>query len=171
MFSKFHKRFLKPMYHLSVLDDLVLMPLNRNLISGLWRLKNDTPGISTPHALAQLPHSFIYLFWILRCFQDSKGHITMGSFVDRGNQYIQLVKVLYCQLPTSGKLLPTSPHKVPGFEPPTSEVGGECVTTAPSWSPTHCYSVYIVAQWIIQSHPTNRALNLIPNYLCIGKKW
>ena len=36
----------------------------------------------------------------------------MGSFVGRGNQYIQL-----------------------GFEPPTSEVGGECVTTVSPWPP------------------------------------
>ena len=28
------------------------------------------------------------------------------------NQYIQLVKVLYCKLPTIGKQLPTFPHKV-----------------------------------------------------------
>ena len=27
------------------------------------------------------------------------GHITMGSFMGRGNQYIQLVKVLQCKLP------------------------------------------------------------------------
>ena len=32
----------------------------------------------------------------------------MGSFVGRGNQYIQLVKVLYCKLPTIGKQLPTT---------------------------------------------------------------
>ena len=39
----------------------------------------------------------------------------MGSFMDKGNQYIQLVKVLYCKLPTllQGGL---------GFEPLTFEV-------------------------------------------------
>ena len=36
----------------------------------------------------------------------------MSSFVARGNQYIQLVKVLYCKLPTISKQLPTFPHKV-----------------------------------------------------------
>ena len=51
----------------------------------------------------------------------------MGSFVSKGNQYIQLVKVLYCKLPTIGKQLPTFPH----YEPQTSKVGGECVTTVP----------------------------------------
>ena len=30
----------------------------------------------------------------------------MGSFMDRGNQYIQWVKVLYCKLPSNGKQLP-----------------------------------------------------------------
>ena len=39
----------------------------------------------------------------------------MGSFVGRGNQSIQLVKVLYCKLPTIGKQLPTFPHKVWGL--------------------------------------------------------
>ena len=29
------------------------------------------------------------------------GHITTGSFMGRGNQYIQLVKVLRCKLPTN----------------------------------------------------------------------
>ena len=36
----------------------------------------------------------------------------MGSFVSRGNQYIQFVQVLYCKLPTIDKHLPTFPHKV-----------------------------------------------------------
>ena len=39
----------------------------------------------------------------------------IGSFVGSGNQYIQLVKVLYCKLLTSGKQLTTSPHKVRGL--------------------------------------------------------
>ena len=30
----------------------------------------------------------------------------MGSWKGRGNQYIELVKVLYCKLPTNGKQLP-----------------------------------------------------------------
>ena len=41
----------------------------------------------------------------------------MGSFMGRGNQYIQLVKVLYCKLPINGKQLPAFPLEVrPGFE-------------------------------------------------------
>ena len=31
------------------------------------------------------------------------GHITMGSFMAKGNQCIQLVKVLLCKLPTIDK--------------------------------------------------------------------
>ena len=35
-------------------------------------------------------------------------HVMMDSFVGRGNQYIQLVKILYCKLLTIGKQLPLS---------------------------------------------------------------
>ena len=58
---------------------------------------------------------FIYLFWVLCRFQHYTGHIMMGSFVGRGNQYTQLVKVLYCKLPTIGKQLPTFATKGPGL--------------------------------------------------------
>ena len=36
----------------------------------------------------------------------------MGSFMGRRNQYIQLVKVLYCKLLTKGKQLPAFPLEV-----------------------------------------------------------
>ena len=49
----------------------------------------------------------------------------------RGNQYTQLVKVLYYKLPTINEKLPSFPHRVRSLKPPTLEVGGECVTTAP----------------------------------------
>ena len=41
----------------------------------------------------------------------------------RGNQYLQLVKALYCKLPTIGKQLPILPHKVLGLncQPQKSE--------------------------------------------------
>ena len=51
----------------------------------------------------------IYLFGVLRRFQHCTGHITTGSWKGRGNQYIQLVKVLYCKLPTNGKQLQAFP--------------------------------------------------------------
>ena len=60
----------------------------------------------------------IYLFWVLHRFQHCTGHITMGSWKGRRNQYMQLVKVLYCKLPTNGKQLPAFPLEVgPGTEP------------------------------------------------------
>ena len=41
----------------------------------------------------------------------------MGRFMGRGNQYIQLVKVLYCKLPTNSKQLPAFQLEVgAGFE-------------------------------------------------------
>ena len=45
----------------------------------------------------------IYLFGVLCHFQHCTGHIMMGSFAGRGNQHVQLVKVLYFKLPTFGK--------------------------------------------------------------------
>ena len=48
--------------------------------------------------------------------------------MERGNQYIQLVKGLYCKMLTISKQLPTL-----GFGPQTSEVWVECFTTAPPW--------------------------------------
>ena len=50
-------------------------------------------------------------FVLLRHFQHCIGHITMGSFMGRENQYMQLVKVLYCKR------------------------GERQVTTAPPWPP------------------------------------
>ena len=60
----------------------------------------------------------IYLFGVLRRFQHCSGHITMGSWEGRGNQYIQLVKRLYCKLPTNGKQQLAFPLEVgPGTKP------------------------------------------------------
>ena len=53
-------------------------------------------------------HDLIYLF-ILGFTSLSThciGHITTGSFMGRGNQYIQLIKILYRKLPTNGNQLP-----------------------------------------------------------------
>ena len=61
---------------------------------------------------------FIYLFGFLRRFQHCAGHITMGSWKGRGNQYIQFVRVLYCKLSTNGKQLPAFPlEAMLGIEP------------------------------------------------------
>ena len=60
----------------------------------------------------------IYLFVFLRSFQHCTGHITTGSWKDRGNQYIQFVRVLYCKLPINGKQLPAFPlESMPEVEP------------------------------------------------------
>ena len=86
---------------------------------------------------------FIYLGF-LRRFQHCTGHITMGSWKGRGNQYIQLVKILYCKLSTNDKQLPAFPlEAVPGTEPRPQrrEAGGESVTTLPPWPPWNCLPV------------------------------
>ena len=79
---------------------------------------------------------FYYLFGVLHHFQHCTGQITMSSFVGRGNQYIQLVKVLYCKLLTNGKQLPAFPLEVrPGTEPRSQRWRLECyhsATMAPS---------------------------------------
>ena len=70
----------------------------------------------------------LILFEVLHHFQHCTGHITTGSWKGRGNQYIQLVKIMCCKLPTNGKQPPAFPlGAMPGTEPPASEVGGESV--------------------------------------------
>ena len=65
-----------------------------------------------------LSYFFISLFGVLRHFQHCTGHITMGSWKGRGNQYIQFARVLYCKLPTNGKQLSAFPLKaMTGIEP------------------------------------------------------
>ena len=57
----------------------------------------------------------IYLFGFLRRFQYCTAHITMGSFMSRGNRYIQLVEVVYHKLWTIGKKLLSFPLRVRGL--------------------------------------------------------
>ena len=52
----------------------------------------------------------IYLFGVLCHFPDCTGHITTSSWKGKGNQCIQLVKALYCKLPTNGKQDLNSPR-------------------------------------------------------------
>ena len=50
---------------------------------------------------------FMFIWVLTLLSAHCTGHITMGScFMGRGNQYIQLVKVLYCKLPNNSKQLP-----------------------------------------------------------------
>ena len=55
---------------------------------------------------------YLFFIWVLRRFQHCTGHITTGSWKGRGNQYIQLVKILYFKLLTKGKQLPPFPLEV-----------------------------------------------------------
>ena len=50
----------------------------------------------------------------------------MVSFMVTGNQCMQLIKVLYCDLPTFGKQLPAFKPRVQGVDPQTFEVKGGC---------------------------------------------
>ena len=80
---------------------------------------------------------FIYLGFYVAF--NTTGHITMGSWKGRGNQYIEFARVVNCKLPTNSKQLPAFSLKaVTGIEPPTSEVGGESVTTLPLWPLFQC---------------------------------
>ena len=57
----------------------------------------------------------IYLFGFYCHFQHCIGNIKTGSSMGRGNWYIQLVKFLYCKLPTISKKLPSFPQRVRGL--------------------------------------------------------
>ena len=81
--------------------------LSSMLVGGRW-----TCMLVVQLAMLVVIYQFI---WVLCSFQHCAGHITMGSFMGRGNQYIQLVKVLYCKLLPIGKQLPAFPHKVWGL--------------------------------------------------------
>ena len=61
-------------------------------------------------------------------YQFRIGYNVMSSWKGRGNQYIQLVKVLNCKL--HGKQLS---HMRLGRDSNYAEVGGKCATTAPPW--------------------------------------
>ena len=100
-------------------------------------------AVATLNTFLCLSCWFICLFGVLRRFQHCTGHITTGSWKGRGNQYIEFARVVYCKLPTNGKQLPAFPLKaVTGIEPPTSEVGGESVTTLPPWPPSQLLESY-----------------------------
>ena len=82
-----------------------------------WVLQLDNIGIPC-FSVSFYVLVFIYLFGVLRRFQHCTGHITTGSWKDRGNQYIEFARVVYCKLPTNGKQLPAFPLKAfTGIEP------------------------------------------------------
>ena len=74
----------------------------------------------------------IYLFGVFTSLSTHCiGHITMGTFMGRGNQYIQLVS-RFCKLPANSKQLQAFPPEV-RIQTLISGERGECVTTVPSW--------------------------------------
>ena len=79
------------------------------------------------------------------------GHITTGSWKGRGNQYIQLVKVLYCKLPTNGMQLPAFPLEVEPWTKPGLRGGRR-----------ECYHSATVAPWsLVQSSIHCRFISVI----------
>ena len=68
------------------------------------------------------------------------GHIATGSFMGRGNQFIQFLKFLCCKLPTTGKKSPIFPHSFRGLAADLRG-GRQCVTTAPPWPLTLLHGV------------------------------
>ena len=72
----------------------------------------------------------IYLFGVLRRFQNCTDHITTGSWKGRGNQYTQFVRVLYCKLPTNGKQLPAFPLEAMRPDPVLRGWRRECYHSA-----------------------------------------
>ena len=87
----------------------------------------------------ETPIHCIYLFGVLRRFQHCIGHITMGSWKGRGNQYIQFVRVLYCKLPTNGKQLPAFPlEAMPGIEPRPQRWEARVLPLCHCGPPIHC---------------------------------
>ena len=82
---------------------------------------------------------FLYLFiWVLTSLSTfCIVHITIGGFMCRGNQYIQLVMVLYCKLPINSKQLPAFPLEVgPGFKIWSQRVWPICHHAPPTPTPT-----------------------------------
>ena len=74
----------------------------------------------------------LWLPWLINLFIWGLRYFQHCTWKGRGNQYIQLVKVLYCKLPTNGKQLPAFPLEVEQeTEPQPQEVGGKSVTRFP----------------------------------------
>ena len=99
--------------------------------------------------------TFIYLFGVLRRFQHCTGHITMGSWKGRGNQYIQFVRVLYCKLPTNGKQLPAFPLKaLTGSNPRLRGGRRECYHSAtvppPQFTVQNLDQLYVLVSSVLK---------------------
>ena len=63
------------------------------------------------------PSIYLFIWGFTLLSTHCTGHIMTGSFMGRGNQYIQFIRVLYRKLATNGKQLPAFPLEVgPGIE-------------------------------------------------------
>ena len=88
----------------------------------------------------------------------------MGSSVGRGNQYIQLVKALYCKLPTISKQLPTFPHKVQGQDCQSQKWEVKCVTTVPPL-PVMTNNIMVTKYWNTEISTPGSGLGSHKNYM------
>ena len=104
---KHNKRLKRSLHHLLINSFQPLYLSKKSCVHS----KPGSKNLSNPCRLF-IPQIFIYLSGVLRRFQHCTGHIMMGSWKGRGNQYIQLVKVVYCKLPTNSKQLPAFPLEV-----------------------------------------------------------
>ena len=109
-----------------------------------------------------------YLFGVLRHFQHCTGHITMGSWKGKGNQYIQLVKVLYCKLPTNGKQLPAFPvEAMPRIEPRPQRWEARVLLLChhgPQLPTTHCNDIIMSLARVKGYHITHTLSNIFKTY-------
>ena len=91
----------------------------------------------SPHVLIDFKSYCFMFIWVSTSYSTHCIlHITMGSFMCRWNQYIQLVKVLYCKLLTNSKLVATTSLPAwgrAGIQTLIPEVGGWSVTSLPPW--------------------------------------
>ena len=85
-----------------------LNPASDKVLDAIWTYPNVTIAVNL----------FYFFIWVLMSLPTHCiGRITMGSFIGRGNQYIQFVKSLFCKRPNNSKQLPAFPLEVrPGFE-------------------------------------------------------
>ena len=89
----------------------------------------------------------------------------MGSFMGRGNQYIQLVKVLYCKLLTISKKLPSFPHWFRGLNLRGGRrVFYHRVTVAP-W-PFQVHMVKLLKIWISMRKPEAKRFVACSGLVC-----
>ena len=95
-------------------DDVVIRALSLHFLEYALNICHD---FGSEYQVVFISSKYFFIWVLTLPSTHCIGNITMGSFMGRGNQYIQLVKVLYCKLPTNSKQLPAFPLEIgPGFE-------------------------------------------------------